>query len=64
MKKCMIKIKYCNSTCPHFYHKFSDYENIYCGLIDKKIADCGQNDDVICDLKPRPIPDICQLEDA
>lgn len=63
-KKCTIFIEYCNSSCPHFYHKYSDCENIYCDALNIKIADCGQNEDVLCDLKPRPIPDICPLADA
>jgi len=64
-KKCTIYIEYCNSTCPYFYHKYSDSENIYCDALGGvKVADCGQNDDVMFDLKPRPIPDVCPLQDA
>jgi DNA-directed RNA polymerase subunit RPC12/RpoP len=63
-KKCTIYIEYCNNLCPYFYHKYSDSENMYCDILKVKIADCEQNDDVMCDLKPRPIPDICPLQDA
>jgi DNA-directed RNA polymerase subunit RPC12/RpoP len=63
-KKCTSFIEYCNSACPYFYHKYSDSENIYCDALNSKVADCDQNDNVMCDLKPRPIPDICPLDDA
>lgn len=63
MKKCTIDIKFCNSSCPNFYHKFEDFENIYCGKLDKKIFD-SDDGDAWFDHEKRPIPDCCPLEDA
>lgn len=61
-KKCEIIIEYCNSMCPHFYHKYSDYENIYCGKLDKKIFDYD-GETIMFDYSARKIPDECILED-
>ena len=63
MKKCTIELKYCNSTCPYFYHKFSDNENIYCDKLKRKIFE-SVYDDGMWDLKPRMIPKECPLEDV
>lgn len=62
MKKCEIQIRYCNSSCPYFYHKFSDNENMYCDKLKKKIFD-DDGGDCTFDAKPRPIPNECPLED-
>lgn len=63
MKKCEIVIKYCNCSCPHFYHKFSDNESIYCDKLKMKIFE-SDYDEVIWDMKPRQIPQECPLEDV
>lgn len=62
-KKCEIEIVYCNNTCPHFYHKYEDYENIWCNKLDQKVSDAEEYDMVLFDYKKRLIPNICPLED-
>lgn len=65
MKKCAIKIKYCNNRCPHFYHDFYDHENIYCSILEKKILDCEENcREFWNDHMPREFPEECPLEDC
>ena len=68
MKKYLLKIEYCNSRCPNFYHNYEDNEKIYCVELDKKIDDddmaADKYVDVFCDLRRRPIPSECPLEDA
>lgn len=61
-KKCYIEIMYCNSKCPHFYHKFSDSENIWCDELKAKVYDAG-DDDMMFDFSHRSIPIECPLED-
>lgn len=63
MKKCLLKIEYCNSICPHFYHNYDDKENIYCDNLNKKIYDCEDDCiDVFYDFRKRDIPTDCPLE--
>jgi hypothetical protein len=62
VKLAELSIYYCNSKCPHFYHKFSDCENIWCNKLDAKVYDAG-NADVLFDFRSRPIPKECPLED-
>lgn len=38
-KKCKVVLEHCNNTCPHFYHKYDDFENIWCGKLDRKVLD-------------------------
>jgi len=63
-KKCEIVLDYCNSVCPHFYHKYSDFENIWCGKLDRKVLDADEYNMIMFDFKKRPIPDVCPLENA
>jgi hypothetical protein len=62
VKRAELSIYYCNSKCPHFYHKFSDCENIWCTKLNAKVYDAG-NADVIFDFRSRLIPKECPLED-
>lgn len=63
MKKVNYTIKYCNSTCPFFYHNYDDHENIWCEELNKRVLlnDC---DEMFDDFKHRDIPENCPLEDA
>lgn len=58
------EIEYCNSGCPHFYHKYEDDDNVWCGLLDKKIFDFGESILLYGDSKKREIPKECPLQDA
>lgn len=62
-KKCMISIDYCNNTCPHFYFKYEDRDNIWCGKLNKMIFDGAEECFNWFDSKPREIPKECPLED-
>jgi hypothetical protein len=62
MKIAKLKIEYCNSKCPNFYHKYSDSENIYCSELNEKIYD-NDCDDILFDFKHRGFPSNCPLED-
>ena len=64
VKKCEIIVTYCNNVCPHFYHKYDDFENVWCGKLNQKVSDAGECDLVMFDYTPRDIPDVCPLEDA
>jgi hypothetical protein len=57
-------ITHCNGQCRYFYHKFEDYEHCYCTRLNRKIFDCGDEDDVFWDLTLRDIPKDCPLKDA
>jgi hypothetical protein len=61
VKRAELSIYYCNSKCPHFYHKYSDSENIWCRKLNAKVYDAG-NANVISDLRNRRIPNECPLE--
>jgi hypothetical protein len=63
-KRCEITITYCNSFCPHFFHKFSDHENCWCKKLNKKIFDVVDAEEVLFDFVPRKIPDECPLENT
>ena len=64
VKKCEIAIMYCNNSCPHFYHKYDDFENIWCDKINQKVSDADVFDIIMFDYKHRSIPDLCPLEDV
>lgn len=60
MKK--IKLHWCNSKCPYFYHNFEDGENIWCSELNKKIYDYNY-EDCFYDFKERAISDFCPLDE-
>jgi len=62
VKRAELDIYYCNNKCPHFYHKFSDCENIWCDKLDAKVYD-DDYQDVMFDYSHRPIPEMCPLGD-
>jgi len=62
-KKCEITIAYCNSFCPNFFHKFSDYDHCWCTKLNKRIFESEVFDDMLFDFIPRTIPEECPLED-
>jgi len=67
MKKCTINIKFCNYSCPHFYHKFEDGDAAYCDKLNRKLTEEEDNyplADVMCDYVSRKIPSWCPLEDV
>ena len=64
MKKCVINVEYCNSSCPYFYHNYYDLENIYCDLLNKKVYDCQDDCNATYDINKRAIPNNCPLEDV
>jgi hypothetical protein len=53
-------IENCNSTCPWFYYNYTDYDNIWCGKLNKRIFEneipllCG-------DFRIREFPKECSL---
>lgn len=62
------RVMFCNHSCPHFYHKFEDFENCYCSELDKKVYDYGYDplvyeDPFMFDSVERPIPADCPLPD-
>jgi hypothetical protein len=63
MKTKIVKyeIHYCNSLCSQFYHNYEDNENIWCAELNKKIFDCGDNDNIFDDLTEREFPEDCPL---
>jgi len=63
VKKIVVyEIKFCNSACPHFYHNYEDFENIWCARINKKICDADLF--ILDDYEKHPIPEECPLEMA
>jgi hypothetical protein len=67
MKKIVTyNIEFCNSDCPHFYHKYEDHENCWCVKLNKKIFDFNVDDhiDSIGDCTERAFPEECPLPDA
>jgi len=63
-KLVVYKIKFCNSTCPHFYHNYEDFENVWCSKLDQKVYTAGLDDMIWDDFETRPIPEECPLEDT
>ena len=64
MKKKIVKyeISYCNSLCSQFYHNYEDHENCWCAALNRKMFNCGVDDNIFNDLTEREIPDLCPLE--
>jgi hypothetical protein len=50
--------------CLQFYHNYEDNENIWCAALNKKVFDCGDNDNIFDDLTERGIPYLCPLENV
>lgn len=63
MKKVAYNIKYCNSLCPYFYHKYGDDDNIWCDKLEKRIYEYDGGL-IWGDMRERPIPSDCPLPDA
>lgn len=53
-------IEHCNAKCPHFYHNYKDWDNMWCDLLEKKIF---EDDGGLAwnDLRKRDIPKECPL---
>ena len=65
MKKIVTyPIEFCNSRCPHFYHKYEDDENCWCIKLNKRIAEPGDGVNVWMDFTERAFPEECQLPEA
>ena len=62
-----FKVEFCNSSCPHFYHRFDDQENCYCSKLNKKVYDYGYDpigyEDTFYDHVNRPFPKECPLKE-
>lgn len=57
-------INYCNSLCRNFYHNYDDDEHVWCSVLNKKIFDVDDNDNIFDDLSIREFPEDCPLENA
>ena len=58
------EIEFCNSLCRQFYHNYEDGENCWCAVLNKKIFDCNDMDNIFYDHTGREFPKECPLENG
>lgn len=61
------EIEYCNHNCPYHFNNYNDCENLWCGLLNKKVFNLGEDEVVwftpVNDTSKRPVPIDCPLDD-